>query len=272
MTEEEKNALSKEGGAEQAKPASFDDLLAIAEEALKEQPPVTASPETSQPATGEQSAQEGDLQKRIRELEDAEEKKIYEMERENKWKEIKERTFEQDKDEARTEAELQYLALSGQREKLAQRLQELGTKGPYQILQQGRQGEITSRVNFGISYMSLEKQIQTPQEWLNSASTWLDGVNERLKAEPKDYYLERDSRATRESIDSFGQAALSQGDLETAITSFDKVGQLENPEAISQLRGKMLALRESQDPKDREKFLKASQILQEIQSRKEKKE
>ena len=74
--------------------------------------------------------------------------------------------------------------------------------------------------------MSLQKEIRTPEAWLNSASVYLGGLNERLKAEPKDYYLERDTRATRESIDSFSQAALSQGDLETAITGFDKIGQL----------------------------------------------
>lgn len=96
---------------------------------------------------------------------------------------------------------------------------------------------------------------------LYTEKVWATGRTDKI------YYQHRADTQKR-TLEGFTHAALESNDLETAIGGLDIGGQLENSEAAAQLRDKMLALKESSDPKDRERLIKAGQKLQKVKSRK----
>lgn len=84
--------------------------------------------------------------------------------------------------------------------------------------------------------------------------------------------LQREIESARlviqKQAEGFGRAALESGDLEVAVDNLNESGILENPDIVSQLKDKMMKLKNSGDSADKLKFRKISEKILAIQANK----
>jgi hypothetical protein len=103
--------------------------------------------------------------------------------------------------------------------------------------------------------------------------------NEKITPEVLQKYLEQEKESLQREIESaqlviqkqaegFGKAALESGDLEVAVDNLNEAGILENPEIVSQLKDKMMKLKNSGDSADKLKLRKISEKILAIQANK----
>lgn len=103
--------------------------------------------------------------------------------------------------------------------------------------------------------------------------------NEKITPEVLKKYLEQEREGLQRQIESarlfiqkqaegFGRAALESDDLEVAVDNLNEAGILENPEIVSQLKDKMMKLKNSGDSADKLKLRKISEKILAIQANK----
>lgn len=103
--------------------------------------------------------------------------------------------------------------------------------------------------------------------------------NEKITPEVLQKYLEQEKEGLQRQIESaqlviqkqaegFGRSALESGDLEVAVDNLNESGILQNPDIVSQLKDKMMKLKNSGDSADKLKLRKISEKILAIQANK----
>lgn len=95
----------------------------------------------------------------------------------------------------------------------------------------------------------LQKYLQQEKEWLQR-------------------YIESAQLAIQKQAEGFGRVALESGDLEVAVDNLNEAGILENPDIVSQLKDKMMKLKNSGDSADKLKLRRISEKILAIQANK----
>lgn len=102
--------------------------------------------------------------------------------------------------------------------------------------------------------------------------------NEKITPEVLQKYLEQEKEGLQRQIESaqlviqkqaegFGRSALESGDLEVAVDNLNEAGILQNPDIVSQLKDKMMKLKNSGDSADKFKLRKISEKILAIQGK-----